>query len=95
VPSTFARVGCGFCSSTAAYASHQIPIARDKRGEAPFAKGFIRLNALRPRLATRRDQGLPNPLLPSARALRVTTILHFRTPHKFHCFSIDRAARIR
>jgi hypothetical protein len=27
--------------------------------------------------------------------LRVATILRFRTPHKFDCFSIDRAARIR
>jgi hypothetical protein len=30
-----------------------------------------------------------------SRRLRVTTILDFRTPHKFHCFSIDRAVQIR
>jgi multidrug resistance efflux pump len=28
------------------------------------------------------------------RALKVTTILRFRTPHKFHCFSADRVAKI-
>lgn len=30
-----------------------------------------------------------------ARSPRVTKIPHFRAPHRFHCFSIDRAVRIR
>ena len=48
----------------------------------------------RPSPPARRDQSSSNPLLGGLKALRVTIMLHFPTQHKFHCSSIDGAARI-